>query len=277
MKNPDELFVAEALKPEAEIDLGRAALLIAKSEYPALDVEAYLCRLDQIAEAIIKRCQGEPEQPEIIIKNINEHLYDELGFRGNAENYYDPRNSFLNEVIDRRMGIPITLSVLYIEIARRLGLTIEGIGMPGHFLMKCLINGAEIFLDAFNGGRCLTVADCQQMLASIYGEDAHWQSSFLRVVSKREILFRMLSNLKNIYVSGGDYARALAIVERILMINPESLAELRDRGLLNFQLDRLSLALADLEKYLEQAPEGPEAEGARQYLVRIKARLASLN
>jgi len=274
-KSADELFAAEALRPDPEIDLGRAALLIAKKEYPGLDVDYYLRRLDEIASSIEDRLlTAQISRDSLkIIPIINEHLFDELSFRGSVENYYDPKNSFLNEVLDRRIGIPITLSVIYIEVARRLGLKMEGVGMPGHFLVRC----QDIILDPFNKGRRLNETDCEQMLSGIYGEGTRLQPSFLRSVSKREILTRMLGNLKSIYISGGDNARALSIVNRTLLINPESLTELRDRGLINFALDRLTSALNDLEHYLERAPEGPEAEGVRQYLVRIKSRLATLN
>jgi regulator of sirC expression with transglutaminase-like and TPR domain len=278
-KSAGELFAAEVAKPESELDLGRAALLIAKSEYPGLDIDQYLQRLDTIAADIEThlRAAQSVRDPGTIIEAINELLFEELSFRGNVDSYYDPKNSFLNEVLDRRIGIPITLSVIYIELGRRLGLKVEGVGMPGHFLVKCVAGGQDILLDPFNRGRRLSEADCEQMLGGIYGEGARLQPSFLRVVDKREILTRILSNLKNIYISGGDNARALTIVERLLILNPDSLTELRDRGLINFALDKLSLALKDLEHYLEKAPEGPEAESVRQYLMRIKARLALLN
>ena len=168
-KSADELFANEALKPESEIDLGRAALFIAKSEYPGLNVDLYLRRLDEIAESIDERLPSAQSgrDPQKIIEQINEHLFEELSFRGNVENYYDPRNSFLNEVLDRRTGIPITLSVIYIEVARRLGLKVEGVGMPGHFLVRCHINNKDIILDPFNKGRSLTEADCEQLLSGV--------------------------------------------------------------------------------------------------------------
>ena len=274
-RSADELFAAEALRPDPEIDLGRAALLIAKKEYPGLDLDHYNYRFDEIASGIEEKLRAAQagRDPLKILALINEHLFEELSFRGNVENYYDPKNSFLNEVLDRRIGIPITLSVIYIEVARRLGLKMEGIGMPGHFLIRY----QDIIIDPFNKGRRLNESDCEQMLSGIYGEGTRLQPSFLRSVSKREILTRMLGNLKSIYISGGDNARALSIVNRILLLNPDSLTELRDRGLINFALDKLTPALKDLENYLERAPEGPEAESVRQYLIRIKSRLALLN
>jgi regulator of sirC expression with transglutaminase-like and TPR domain len=278
-KSVYELFAAEALKPEAEIDLGRAALLIAKSEYPDLDPDLYLRKLDEIGEGIESRFQTAPadRSPHMLAEKINEYLFQELSYRGNADNYYDPKNSFLNEVLDRRVGIPITLSVLYIEVARRLGFNVEGVGMPGHFLVKYRAGGEDVLIDPFNGGRRLSEADCEQLISGLYGQGAPLQPSYLCSVSKRDILTRMLGNLKNIYISGGDNARALTIVERILMLNPDSLTELRDRGLINFALNRLSAALMDLEDYLSKAPEGPEADSVRQYIMRIKSKIAMLN
>jgi regulator of sirC expression with transglutaminase-like and TPR domain len=281
-KSPQKLFAAEVQKSEAELDLGRAALLIAYCENPSFDLEYYQQRLDQIAEAISKRLRAisataSLTDADLIIANINDYLFNELGLRGNSDKYYDPRNSYLNDLLDRRLGIPITISVLYLEIARRLGLAMGGVGMPGHFIVKCLAPGQECFIDPFNGGRRLSEKDCEQMVANIYGDSSRVPPDFLRVVSKKEILVRMLSNLKNIYVSGGDNAHALAVIERILLINPNSLAEKRDRGLLNFRLGRFSAALKDLEFFLAQIPEGPEAESVRMYIARIKTSLASLN
>lgn len=274
-KSVPDPFAAEALKPEEQIDLGRAALLIAKIEYPSLQIDTYLERLDQYAQAIDKKLVS--RDADEIVDRINELLYDELSYRGNAENYYDPKNSFLNEVMERCTGIPITLSVIYIEVARRLGVPIEGVGMPGHFLVRCPALGDNGLIDPFHRGRRVSQAECEQLVASVYGQNAQLLPEHLRAVTKREILTRMLINLKNIYMSGGDAARALSMVDRILLLNPTSLNDLRDRGIIYFLLGRFSPALNDLERYLERAEEGPEAEGVRQYIARIKARMASLN
>jgi regulator of sirC expression with transglutaminase-like and TPR domain len=274
----EELFSAEINKPDSDIDLGRAALLIAKGEYPSLDIETYLERFDQMASAI-KELPGIKSTDDIeeTINAISSYLFDELNFRGNKDNYYDPKNSFLNEVLDRKTGIPITLSVIYIEVARRLGIKVDGVGMPGHFLLKCSIGEHDLLFDAFNAGKILTETECEQLLNNIYGEKAKFHPSYLKPVKKREILRRMLGNLKNIYISGGDSARALSIVERLLAIEPDSISEIRDRGLLNFNLNRLSASLKDLETYLAKCSEGPEAEAVRLYIARIKSKLASLN
>jgi regulator of sirC expression with transglutaminase-like and TPR domain len=280
--NTDDLskaFAAEILKSDTEVDLGRAALLMAKCEYPSLDVDFYLSHLDDIASTIKARLPQNADliNPLLLIQHINEHIYEELAFRGNKENYYDPRNSFLNEVLVRHLGIPITLSVFYIELARRLGLKIEGVAMPGHFLMKCYTEDQEIILDAFNHGQQLDKATCQQLVSNVYGSDIELKPSFFRTVTKKEILIRMLNNLKNIYLSGSDHARALATIERLLLVTPQAINEVRDRGLVKYHLGKYSLAIADLEFYLTYAPKNADTEVVRKSLQKIKAELASLN
>lgn len=272
-------FAEETLKAEEELDLGRAALLMAKCEYPSLDINFYLSLLDEIASTIKSRLPQKTTSldPFLLIKQINEHIYEELAFRGNKENYYDPRNSFLNEVLVSRLGIPITLSVFYIEIARRLGLKIQGVGMPGHFLMKCSVDNKEIILDAFNQGQILDKNDCQELLNTVYGAQVELKPSFFRTTSKKDILIRMLNNLKNIYLSSSDHPRTLATIERLLLINPKAINEIRDRGLVNYHLGKYSLAITDLEFYLTNAPKNQESEIVRKNLQQIKAKLASLN
>ncbi|KAF0249096.1 MAG: hypothetical protein FD167_1503 [bacterium] len=279
LDNLSKAFAVEILKPDIEADLGRAALLMAKCEYPSLDVDFYLSHLDEIANAINSSLPQNAAliNPILSIKQINEYIYEELAFRGNKENYYDPRNSFLNEVLVRRLGIPITLSVFYMELARRLGLKIEGIGMPGHFLVKCYTEDQEIILDAFNQGQILDETDCQQLVNNVYGSDIKLKPSFFRTVSKKEILIRMLNNLKNIYLSSSDHPRALATIERLLLLTPKAINEVKDRGLVYYRLGKYSLAITDLEFYLTYAPKGQETEIVRKNLQKIKSEIASLN
>ncbi|MBI4854453.1 MAG: tetratricopeptide repeat protein [Acidobacteria bacterium] len=277
--NLSKIFAKEILKPEEEVDLGRAALLMAKCEYIKLDIDFYLSLLDEIASVIKSRLPEKSSliNPLLIIKEINEHIYEDLAFQGNKENYYDPRNSFLNEVLVRRLGIPITLSVFYMEIARRLGLKIDGVGMPGHFLMKCYVEDTEIILDAFNQGQILDKDACQELVSNLYGSEIELRPSFFRTVSKKEILIRMLNNLKNIYLSSSDHLRALATIERLLLITPQAINEIRDRGFVNYRLGKYSLAIQDLEFYLTYAPKNQESEVVSKGLQKIKAEIASLN
>ncbi|MBL8151396.1 MAG: transglutaminase family protein [Blastocatellia bacterium] len=273
--NLNEEFASEVVKPELEIDLGRAALLLATLEYPKLDISSYLKRLDQIASTIKSRLDSDDTR--IVASVINRHLFEELEFRGNRSSYYDPKNSFLNEVLERRIGIPITLSVLYIEVALRVGLTVQGVGMPGHFLVKFDSADGSVIIDPFNSGRQLSVADCEQILAGVYGEGTKLQPEHLRAVAKREILTRMLVNLKNIYVGSDDPNRAIAVIEKLLVINPSSMVDIRDRGLINFKIGKYSAAIRDFELVLEKGSSGAEAEIVKKYLGQSRAQLAKLN
>ncbi|MBK7993137.1 MAG: transglutaminase family protein [Blastocatellia bacterium] len=272
-----KLFALEALKAEPELDLGRAALLMAKCQYPKLDIEVYIAQFDEIAEIISSRLSTSSRNPLLIIKNINDYFFQELAFQGNKENYYDPRNSFLNEVLVRRLGIPISLSVIYMEVAKRLGLTIDGVGLPGHFLVKCKIEDQEIILDPFHQGKELSQSDCQTLLTTIYGSGIELKPSFFRAVSKKEILIRMLNNLKNIYISGNDPARALITLETLLILTPQALNEIKERGFVNYRLRKFSQAIKDIEFYLSHSPKTVETDNIRKLLNQIKLEFASLN
>jgi regulator of sirC expression with transglutaminase-like and TPR domain len=263
-------------RPEGAVDLSEAALLIAKEEYPDLAVDQYLARLDQMAAAMPDRA-GSTRDPHRLIAALNDYLFRVQGFHGDRENYSDPRNSFLNDVLDRRTGIPITLSVVYMEVARRIGLRLHGVGMPGRFLVKYAGADEEILIDAFEGGALLSPGDCQRLLDRLYEGKRAFEPHFLATVGTRQILFRMLSNLKVIYFNGHDYARALSVVERLLILHPDSATEIRDRGLLSLQLRRYAEAAADLDRYLRQAPQAEDSETIREYLRSLRQRLVALN
>lgn len=265
-------------QPETAIDLAEATLLIAKEEYPDLDVAAYLARFDDMG-ADVRMLAGPVQDPRHLIADLSEYLFRRLGFRGNAENYYDPRNSFLNEVLDRRIGIPITLSAVYLEVARRVGLRVHGVGMPGHFLVKYVgpCEGEEIVIDPFGGGRIVSPADCQRILDRVFDGKRSFDPSMLAIVGTRHILTRMLTNLKVSYFNEEQYDKALSIVERLLILHPQNACEIRDRGLLSCQLRRYADAVADLERYLRLAPEANDAETIRQHLRHLRQRAAALN
>lgn len=252
-------FLEEINQPDNRINLAKAALYIAQEEYPNLDIQIYLNILDAIAIDIQKRLPSE-RYPLRTIQIINQYLYDELGYRGNNDNYYDPRNSFLNQVIDRRMGIPITLSLVYLEIARRLDFPMVGVNMPGHFLIRPEFEDVGIFVDPFNGGDILFQQDCETRLTQIYGYPLKLQPSFTKSVSHRQLLARMLTNLKLIYLNYQDLSRALATVEAILLLFPETPGEVRDRGLLHYQLGYPFQAYQDLGTYLSILPNADDAE-----------------
>ncbi|MCI0371398.1 MAG: tetratricopeptide repeat protein, partial [candidate division NC10 bacterium] len=246
-------FAALIRRPEEEIDLAEAALLIAGEEYPDLDVAAYLALLAQMGAET--RCRsGGSRPPAAALEALNHYLFDELGFAGNTEDYHDPRNSYLNEVLDRRTGIPISLSTVYMTVARHGGLPILGVGFPGHFLVKFAGEGEEIVLDPFNRGAILTEGDCQKLLDRATGGRARFSRELLGAAGTKAILARMLGNLKGTYAATRQYAKALACVERILLLTPDAGREILDRGLVLAQMQRTEEAILELTRYLKQSP-----------------------
>ncbi len=272
-------FNAQIQRDESALELDRAALLIAAESYPSLDVESYLRQLDELAAQA--RANDVPAaSPVTRILRLNDLMYGEWGFHGNAEDYYDARNSFFNEVLDRRTGIPITLSVVYMEVARRLGLPLVGVGMPGHFIVKYQDpndkDEDEIFIDPFNEGHLLSEEDCFRMILQMYQGRVVFERRLLDAVTKRQILARMLQNLKGIYARANDHAKTLSAIERVMLIQPAA-EELRDRGLVLAALHRYPQAIADLESYLRTQPEPDEAKAIQEKLKELKQRQAQWN
>lgn len=260
-----QLFYQEIQQPDEQISLDRAALYLALEEYEDLDVEVYLNALDTMAAEVQERLPTEP-YPLRIIQVLNQYLYDDLGFGGNVTNYYDPRNSFLNDVIDRRVGIPITLSLVYLAIAQRIQFPMVGIGMPGHFLIRPTINEMEVLVDPFSRGEIMFAEDCKERLAQVFGQPVELRAEFFDPVSPRQFLARMLTNLKMIYINRGMLTKALAATERILLLFPFAPLELRDRGVLYYRLNRWPEARQDLEDYLAIAPTAEDVSVIRQLL-----------
>lgn len=264
--------------PEDELDLAEAALLIAQHEYPQLDVDAYLRRLDGFADTVRERLQTHV-LPEQIITAMNYFLYKEQGFAGNTVDYYDPRNSFLNEVLDRRLGIPITLSILYIEVGRRLGLNLQGVSFPGHFLVKLDTAGSMVVLDPYASGVSLSAEDLEQRLTQLFGDSERKMSlnDALAGADKKEIVLRVLRNLKAIYLHMRDHTRALSAVDRMLLVAPDQAQELRDRGFIYQELECTHAALADLRRYLTLEPEASDAEAIHARVVELQQQAAMLH
>jgi len=257
-------FYQEINQPDEQIDLAKAALYIAQEEYPDLDIDEYLNALDTMADELQERLSAQ-QYPLRIVQSINQYLYDDLGFTGNTTDYNNPRNSFLNDVLDRRTGIPITLSLVYLEVARRIDFPMVGVGMPGHFLIRPDIAEMEIFVDAFNCGEILFAEDCQKLLTQIYGEPIELKSDSYPV-NHRQFLARMLTNLKMIYLEQQEWEKAIAAVERILLLFPDLPVELRDRGLLYYQTGDWTAASTHLETYLAKVPSAKDDLAIHQLL-----------
>ncbi len=274
--DPRNLLAQILQGEEAQIDLGAAALAIAAGHYVQLDQAAYLKRLDSLAEEARQRI-GRTRRVERVIAVLNTLLFEEQGFRGNTETYYDPANSFLNEVMDRRVGLPITLSVLYLAITHRLNLPVYGVGMPLHFLVKYVGRGREIYIDPFYGGRILTPEGCRERIERIVKQPVVFDPAYLNATPKRLILYRLLNNLKQVYLRREEPGRAGRVIEQMLIVAPDSHADVRDRGLLFLQENALSSGVAWLTRYLELVPEAPDAERIRRAIRSAYAQRARLN
>ena len=239
-------------------ELAPAALAIARVEYPSLNPAPYVAALDRMGREAAARLQ---EIGDDSVRAFNEYLYDEQGFAGNRERYDDPRNSFINEVLDRRIGIPISLAVVYLEVARRAGLHVEGINFPGHFLLRARdaiatdARSEVVIIDPFHGGAKLSEYDCRQLLRQHVGDEAAFDTALLAPATRHEIVVRMLVNLKRLYVRMRSFPQARLISSLLLGIDPAAVSELRDRGLLAYHLEDFPAALRDLEDYLRLAPK----------------------
>lgn len=254
--------------------LARAALLVARHADPRLDVGHYLAVLEHEAQALRVRIPADAGKVSLITR-LNHFLFEERGFRGNHQNYYDPRNSLLNQVIDRRLGIPITLSILYLEIGWALGLPLEGVAFPGHFLVKCPVDRGLVILDPFNGGTSLSEDDLRERLeqqdlgAGASPEVQDW----LRPADRRTIVARLLRNLKRIYADGGQISEAIHVLSLLLVAEPDSARDLRERGNLFRRMECWGAAVSDLERALATGGlAADDAEEARQALVELRSR-----
>lgn len=268
-------------------DLAAPALLIARLGYPRLDPAPYLARLEAMGEAAAERLSAVPQtERRRPVDVLNQFLFEDQGFSGNTGDYDDPRNSFLNQVLDRRTGIPITLAVVYIEVARRAGIRIDGVNFPGHFLLRFPF-GADgeppraVFVDPFHGGAILSEGDCRALLRRHAGDSVEFDSRLLAPATKQQILARMLGSLKRLYVRMRSFPQGRAITDLLLAIDPSAFRELRDRGLLSYHVNDYAAALRDLEAYLRYtshgADDGDEREEIWGHVKSLRRRMASLN
>ena len=262
---------------DERIDLLRAALTFARIEDSQLDIEHYVGRVDELAARVAGQIQ-EPDDPGQIIGALNHVLFQEEMFRGNTVDYYSPRNSFLHDVLDRRLGIPITLALVYMEVARRVSFQLFGVGMPGHFLLKHYdVDGHSILIDAFERGSIITEEDCRQKLDSIYSGQLALQPEFLLPVTRRQMLTRMLNNLRSVYLSQRDFRRAVQIVDLILVIYPRSPEDMKQRAVLRYNLNDYRGALSDFDEYVKMSPDASDAEEIRQTALSLRRSMAMMN
>jgi regulator of sirC expression with transglutaminase-like and TPR domain len=262
-----------------QFNLGEASLLIAQDIYPCLDVAGYIARLDDIAASVRNRIASDAFAEQKVLV-LNSFLFKEMQFAGNVEDYYDPRNSYLNEVIDRRLGIPLTLAIVYLEIGTRLGLDLRGISFPGHFLVRLSLNRGQLVLDPYIGGEAQSEAELRQRLAQVLPAKDLTSiplERFLEPASPRQVVARLLRNLKKIYLRTGKLELALAVMHRMLLVLPESAEELRDRGLIYERLECFRPAVSDLQNYLRRRPGAPDEGDIHAKIVDLKRASMRLN
>ncbi|MGE3404157.1 MAG: SirB1 family protein [Vicinamibacterales bacterium] len=275
------------------VGLAPAALVIARIEYPRLDAERYLRVLDAMGHAahrVIERQTAESGDTSTLgrIKAFNAYLFDDLQFTGNRERYEDPRNSCVNEVLDQRTGIPITLALVYMEVGRRAGLQVDGVNFPGHFLVRCPEvggrGGSGLIVDPFHGGALLSEHDCRVLLQKHVGSEVAFSKSLLAPATRQQIVVRMLLNLKRLYVHMRSFPQARDVTEMLLAMTPSALSELRDRGLLAYHLNDVTGALRDLQTYLKLSSMSEMDKEARdeheqiwEHVKTLRRRVASLN
>jgi regulator of sirC expression with transglutaminase-like and TPR domain len=257
----------------AEPDIFEGAMRIARVEYPRLDAARYRERLEEFARQGGETVTGRGRRA---IGQLNTFFFETLGFHGNADDYYDPRNSYLNEVIDRRTGIPITLSTVYCEIARRLGIPAFGVGFPGHFLVKGLAGRSEVIVDCFSG-RVLTRDDCRELLDSMQAGPLPLSDEMFAIASPRDILSRMLNNLRRIHADRREFPRAIRWIEMDMELRPGEPHPYRDRGMLYVQTEEFGKAMADLERYARLLPAAPDLPQVREQLKLLGKLLSHLN
>jgi regulator of sirC expression with transglutaminase-like and TPR domain len=271
-----DLFAGAVERPDHQIDLLEAALVLASDEYPGLPVEDYLEYVDELVAALEWKLDG-AHSPEHKVSRLNQFLFSDLAFEGNEEDYYDPRNNFLNEVLDRRLGVPVSLSLVMIGVGRRVGLALEGVRMPLHFMVKCVEDGREILIDPFYGGRIMRREDCADLVARLSHGRVTLKDSHLVSCGHRDILVRLLNNLKRNYLRQRDYGRCFWAIDRLLVLKPNSAPEIRDRGIISYYLGEYQRAKVDLEHYLERAPDAPDAALIEENIARVVQRMQQMN
>jgi regulator of sirC expression with transglutaminase-like and TPR domain len=263
-----------ARDPAAPLDLAEVALLLARDEYPDLDVEAHLNELNAMAREAAPYLRGHLAHQ---VQGLCRYLFHEMGFRGNQQNYYDARNSYFNQVLERRMGIPISLSAVMMAVGSRAGLNITGVGLPGHFIVQARGRGETILIDPFHGGRILSLADCEILVQRATGVSSEDSPLSLETIPLGLILQRMLNNLKAIYLKSHDWPRSIRVLERLWQLRPQDTVLRRDLGVCFIRHGQPGKAIDHLRSYLDQAAEADDAEQVRETLKDAMKTLAQWN
>lgn len=272
--NLDVILRLLAREPEADIDPAVIALYLARDEYPHLDVEGYVNELDGMAREA-RRYLGSSFESQV--SGLCRYLFHEMGFHGNFTEYYDPRNSYLNDVLDRQSGIPITLSVVAMAVGRRLGMRVDGIGLPGHFVAMASDGNEQILFDPFHEGRRLLPADCSELIRQSAGLEIEATPNILRPASTGAVVTRMLTNLKGCYLRVGEFKRASRIVRRLRQIAPDDWTQARDLGVCYLRAGAPGKAIDALRLYLRKRPNAADADTVRQLLQRAKSEVSRWN
>jgi regulator of sirC expression with transglutaminase-like and TPR domain len=257
-------------RPDSHLDLVEASLVIALEDTPGLEIDRYLEQVDGWSGAVSGRLEGSRDV-ERIVEAVNHLLFEEEGFRGENEDYYDPRSALLNEALDRHAGLPITLSILYLEVTRRLGVNATGISLPGRFLVKFSGDFGQVVVDPFDGGRVLSTIELQTLLDEMYGGGVRLREHHLRSFTRREILARELAQLKAAYLAQHDLQRAAASVDRLLILDERDAYEVRDRAALAMQMHAYAQAIALFERYMALAPHGEDRARISQQIAYLRA------
>ena len=267
------LFSKEVKKPEADIRLDRAALYLAGEEYPEIDVHSYLAELDAFASQIALREIAETA-PADLARAIAHYLFDQVGLHGNTGEYYSPENSYLNRVLETRTGIPITLSLIFLEVARRLGLRCSGVGLPGHFIVG--LDDTGEYLDPFNAGTMLSAEDCRNLVQNMSGGRLEWTDQVLAPYTKRDVLFRILNNLKSVYMQTKEYTKAVGVIQRMAIISPGMSSLYQEQAWCHAQQYEYRMAIGVLEAYLEEAGEPDDSKQVKDQITGLWASLSRL-
>jgi regulator of sirC expression with transglutaminase-like and TPR domain len=260
--------------PGADLDIAEVALVLARDEYPELDVEAYLAEIDGMAHEARRYVKSDIG---VSVVGLCRYLFHEMGFRGNVQNYYDPRNSYLNEVLDLRTGIPITLSAIVMAVGRRVGLEVAGVGLPGHFVAKAVAGPREVLFDPFHGGRLLAPETCERLVERVTGSPFQATPATLSAIPLGWMVQRMLNNLKALYLRAEDFDRVIRVIERICQLSPNDPRERRDLGICFLQAGQPGKAIDHLAGYLDALPGAEDCPTITRLLGEAQAEVGKWN